>query len=261
RSLIACTLTCRAWLPQSRFHLLRCPLFRSSYQIARFSRLLARSNTQQLGLCVEEVFLNINHVGPSESHMLLQSFLVTFTTRLPNMRRLGIASYLFGSSLNMSHPTFFMAATLPAFHSTRFSTINDLGFFLCALTGLSVLHIRGLTLSKDRQYNPVLFQKSKARLSLISLTIELSFTAVLADLIMDVVSFPEHAVAGFTFSEHGTLYLREKLGPSLNSLGSDLTLRPFYFSQVPRTLDVIKSSSLRWFTLEFDEWEAFLAVA
>ncbi|KAH9924127.1 hypothetical protein B0H21DRAFT_764985, partial [Amylocystis lapponica] len=212
-------------------------------------------SSTQLGPCVEEVSLTL---GSSESRTLLQSFLVTFTTRLPNMRRLGIGSHLFGPSLNMSHPMFSMAAsgfwsiTELFLHSARFSTINDLGFFLCALPSLSVLHIGGLDFPDHRQYNPVLFQKSKARLSLVSLTIQQPFVGVLADLIMDVVSFPEHAVANFTIMEPSREQLDRindifDLSPSLNSLGSDLTLCPRDYNQpeVPHILNMIKSSSLR----------------
>ncbi|KAH9928499.1 uncharacterized protein BXZ73DRAFT_90570 [Epithele typhae] len=60
-SLRACSLTCKDWLPSSRFHLFRSVRLRHADDLTRFRALLA--SAPSVALCVRKLSLNADHAG------------------------------------------------------------------------------------------------------------------------------------------------------------------------------------------------------
>ncbi|KAH9941415.1 hypothetical protein B0H21DRAFT_824489 [Amylocystis lapponica] len=140
-TLLACALTCHAWLPRSRYHLFHNFEIWSYDEVNRLDRL--RTERPQLSALVKQ--LTVVHSYESD---VLQMFPATLAQALPSVAALHIASCCSPPiSLNatflrtVSH---FAAVAELHLDRLRFIGLADVARLVCALPALAVLRCRRL---------------------------------------------------------------------------------------------------------------------
>ncbi|KAI8972442.1 hypothetical protein BD414DRAFT_425900 [Trametes punicea] len=113
-----CALTCRGWLPRSRYNLLYEVMVCTPHMLSRFSRMLDAA-PERAELVKDLICMLIHDEVPSS---FMQSVCAVLALRLPNLRT-------FGVTVNVAAPT---AASVPlrmAGHMAQFTTVNRLSLY------------------------------------------------------------------------------------------------------------------------------------
>lgn len=136
-TLLACALTCRAWLPRTRYNLLRIVDIHDRRQLACFAQFLTKNKT--FDALVAEICI---HLPPDDPRML-SLFPALLARKVTKCTRLHILRASSGPPLQI-HPSTGFFVLLPEFsHITKPILTSVMFSSLTELTSL-VLYIRGL---------------------------------------------------------------------------------------------------------------------
>lgn len=153
KTLLACALTCKAWLPRSRFQLLRRVAFWRTSQAVAFSRMLnaypdMASLVQCLNVCRKRKYPRGKPEWPTEALMVL-------ARRMPVLRCL-VFQVEIGRDDNISFDrrlimciSEFPALTSLSIYNVTLPSVYHLGRLLLAIPALRILDCRYVRVKKD----------------------------------------------------------------------------------------------------------------
>ncbi|KAI0950995.1 hypothetical protein AcW1_008156 [Taiwanofungus camphoratus] len=157
-ALMACALTCRSWLPRSRYRLFYSVKVSSLQERGRFSNLITASPS--LNDLVRELDIGADSYGARVK--VLGSFPYVLARRLTQVVSLHIVFDLTrdAPSVLPSFPILvseFTSITKLEMRGVRFSTFTDFGRLVCALPSLRTLICSSVTWRKS-EYRPYSFR-------------------------------------------------------------------------------------------------------
>ncbi|KAI0944697.1 hypothetical protein AcW1_002347 [Taiwanofungus camphoratus] len=240
KTVLACSLTCRAWVPRSRYYLFRQVQFLNPQRLDQFAELVTANPF--LGSLVRELYIPLGDGQHSPRSKVFAMFPFVLAHRLPAVEHLLIGP--FGNN-----PIGVNQLEIPSFHqqylhtmsefasitridlwNTRFHSLTEFGRFVCSLPGLCILNCSEVSWKTDA-YSPHAFKPRKAdgrlhRLFMVAvpfsadmvnwLLVPMSVTACLANIVLPSIYDNE--------IEHAARLL-EAVGPSLHHLAIGFGVR------------------------------------
>lgn len=148
-TLLACALTCKAWLPRSRFHILRRVAFSDTSQVFKFAHLLdAHPDMANLVQCLN-VYEERAYPGRAGHTWHVFAFLMMLTRRMPVLRSLVFEGTDI-HNISFDHRSIICISAFPAITSlslsnAKFASVAHLGRLI-----LSIPALRSLACSEVR---------------------------------------------------------------------------------------------------------------
>ncbi|KAI0926564.1 hypothetical protein AcW1_002478 [Taiwanofungus camphoratus] len=221
RSLLACALTCRAWLPRSRYILFYCTELWNSDQIRRFCSLVDASPylaylVRELNICPYPLAqFKLFEVFPSA---LAGKLLSVESLRIGGAHRPKLHLYPISQHFATLMSQFTSVSTL-TLGNMEFSSVTDFGRLVCSLPCLSNLTC-GMLSWTTNQYNPLALGHSGPRRKLKHLTMAyVPWSGDMANWLLDAAS-----VTYIESIELFNILLEdvEHIGRGLEAVGSSL---------------------------------------